>query len=40
MTNSHKAPIQLKDPSGKIINDNIHEEWKIQLTIKSILFLL
>ena len=26
MTNSHKAPIQLKDPSGKIINDNIYGE--------------
>ena len=32
MINNHKASI--KHPNGIIIEDNIHGEWKIQLTIQ------
>ena len=31
MINNHKAPIKLKDPSGKIIDDDSYVECKIQL---------
>ena len=34
MINNHKAPIKLKDPSGKIIDNDSYGEWKIQLTIQ------
>ena len=34
MINNHKAPIKLKDPTGKIIDNDSYGEWKIQLTIQ------
>ena len=33
--NNHKAPIKLKDPSGKIIDDDSYGEFKIQLLMQS-----
>ena len=35
MINNHKAPIKLKDPSGKIIDDNSYGECKIHLLMQS-----
>ena len=34
ITNDHKAPMKLKAPSGKIIDDDSFGEWEIQLTMQ------
>ena len=34
MVNDYKGPIKSRDPSGKMINVDTYEEWKIQLTLQ------
>ena len=34
ITKDHKAPMKLKAPSGKIIDDDSFGEWEIQLTMQ------
>ena len=40
MVNDYKGPIKSRDPSGKMINVDTYEEWKIQLTLQINLILL